>query len=290
MLGRNHGTVSGDDQRGFSKLRISPVLLAVGLVLGSGAHSRAQENIGGATVVINRVQGDLPTGNEVPVVQGDTVFLNEDVKSGEESKGKFLLKDNTEVTVGPGSALKLDKFVYSGPRQPGTIALNLTKGTLRFVTGDASKRAYTIYTPNAAIGVRGTTLRIAVTPTGTQVVNEEGQAIVCQRSKNEYASIAELQRRRCKTHKEATNGVRRECGCAELLVPGQEATVSPTQIAITEAPLGAISDPIIGAGIGFASAPVIGAAVVAAAAAGVAGAVAASESTNGTTPQQPMSP
>ena len=230
-----------EDQRGFSKLRVSPVVLAVGLLFGSTALSRADENIGGASIVVNRVQGDLPSGNEVPVVQGDSVFLNEAVKSGEESKGKFLLKDNTEVTVGPGSTLKLDKFVYSGPSQPGSIALNLTKGTLRFVTGDASKRAYTIYTPNAAIGVRGTILRISATPTGTQVVNEEGQAIVCQRSSNEYASIAELQKRRCNavpTHKAATNGVIRTCGCAELLVPGQEATVSSTQIAITEAPLG----------------------------------------------------
>jgi hypothetical protein len=283
MFGRNHGAARGEVQDGFSKLRVSPAVLAVGLLFGSGALSWAEENIGGATTVINRVQGDLPTGNEVPVVQGDSVFLNEAVKSGEESKGKFLLKDNTEVTVGPGSTLKLDKFVYAGPSQAGTIALNLTKGTMRFVTGDASKRAYTIYTPNAAIGVRGTILRIAVTPTGTQVINEEGQAIVCQRSNNEYASIAQLQKRRCNalpTHKQlATNGVTRTCGCAELLVPGQEATVSSTQIAITEAPLGAISDPIIGGGIGFAGAPLIGAGVLAAAA--VAGAIAVSETSNG---------
>ena len=85
-----------------------------------------------------------------------------------------MLNDNSNVTVGPGSTIKLDDFVYSGPKQPGTIALNMTKGTLRFITGDANKRAYTIWTPTAAIGVRGTILRIKVTPTETQGYQRRG--------------------------------------------------------------------------------------------------------------------
>jgi hypothetical protein len=154
----------------------------------------------------------------------------------------------------------LDNFVYSGPKRPGTIALNIGKGTLRFVTGDASKRAYTIYTPTAAIGVRGTILRIEVSPTETKVINEEGTAIVCHRQRNEYASVEELRKRRCSKAQQA-KGL---CGCEELLVPNQEATVSQTQIAVTEAPVGAISDPIIAEGFagGFFAPPVGAAALV----------------------------
>ena len=214
----------------------APVVIAVGLFFGASELAWAQQNIGGAKVVINNVQGDLPTGDNVPVVQGDNVFLNEAVHSGPESKANFLLKDNSEVTIGPGSTVKLDDFVYSGPKTAGTIGLNMTKGTLRFVTGDASKRAYTIWTPTAAIGVRGTILRIKVTErrtpqggvtTETTVINEEGKAIVCHRGKNEYASVEEIRKRRC-DKKEAANRDRRGCGCEELLVAGQQATVSPT--------------------------------------------------------------
>ena len=61
--------------------------------------------------------------------------------------------------------MKLHDFVYSGPNQHGTVALSMTKGTLRFTAGDANKRAYTIWTPTGAIGVRGTSLRINATPT-----------------------------------------------------------------------------------------------------------------------------
>ena len=89
------------------------------------------------------------------------------------------------MTIGPGSTVKLDDFVYSGPKSAGTIGLNMTKGTLRFVTGDASKRAYTIWTPTAAIGVRGTILRIKVTDRETTVINEEGRAIVCHRARDD---------------------------------------------------------------------------------------------------------
>lgn len=265
-----------------------PAVIAAGLLFGATDMSSAQENIGGAKVVINNVKGNLATGADVPVVQGDKVFLNEAVQSGPDSKANLLLKDNSDVTIGPGSSVKLDNFVYSGPKSAGTIGLNITKGTLRFVTGDASKRAYTLWTPTAAIGVRGTILRIRVTDTETEVINEEGRAIVCHRAKDEYASVEELRKRRC-DKKRATNRDRRGCGCEELLVPGQQATVSSTQIAVTEAPLNAINEPIIGqsvgfAGGGFASAPLV--------AAGVLGAVVVSavavEATS--TKQQPMSP
>src|SRR5271170_3385722 len=269
----------------------APVVIAVGLFFGASELAWAQQDIGGAKVVINNVQGDLPTGNNVPVVQGDNVFLNEVVHSQPDSKANLLLKDNSDVTIGPGSTVKLDNFVYSGPKGAGTIGLNMTKGTLRFVTGDASKRAYTIWTPTAAIGVRGTILRIRVTDTETTVINEEGKAIVCHRGKNEYATVEELRKRRC-DKKEAANRDRRGCGCEELLVPGQQATVSPNQIAITEAPLGAISEPIIGAGIGgagigFASAPLIIGAGVAAA---IGSAIAVSEACNAAAPATPVTP
>ena len=188
------------------------------------------------------------------MAQGDSVFLNEAVQSGTDSKARLLLEDNTNVSIGPGSTLKLDSFVYSGPKQPGTIALNIGKGTLRFVTGDASKRAYTIWTPTAAIGVRGTILRIEVSPTETKVINEEGTAIVCHRQRNEYASVEELRKRRC-SKEQQKKGL---CGCEELLVPNQQATVSQSEIAVTEAPVGAISEPIIAEGFagGFFAPPV----------------------------------
>ena len=90
------------------------------------------------------------------------------------------------------------------------------------------------------------------------------------------ASVEELRKRRCSKEQRA-KGL---CGCQELLVPNQEATVSQSQIAVTEAPPGAISDPIIAEGLGggFAAAPLGAVALVggAVAAGSIAGATTSS--------------
>jgi hypothetical protein len=180
----------------------------------------------------------------------------------------------------------------------------MSKGTLRFITGDASKRAYTIWTPTAAIGVRGTILRIQATPTETKVINEEGTAIVCLRKKNEKVLVEEL-RRRCRgqeeeqanltasggtilpTRKSAPGG---KCPCTALLLPNQQATITESGIAVTEAPLNAISEPIIAEGFALGGLPLAGAGLIGA---GIITAVAVGVTSGSSSPPSippPLSP
>jgi len=248
MPSTNFATVRGRRPGARSNPHISRILIAGVLLFGGGGASWSQEKIGGAETVINSVQGSHPTGKQAPVAQGDSVFLNEAISSGADSKANLVLNDKSNVTIGPGSTIKLDDFVYSGPKQYGTVALSMTNGTLRFTTGDASKQAYTIWTPTAAIRVRGTSLRIKATSTETQVINEEGTAIVCIRKDD--VSVKEL-RKSCNGREEdlavGTGGKNRSCPCTELLLPSEEATVTASEIAVTQAPSYAISEPFIGA-------------------------------------------
>ena len=94
--------------------------------------------------------GDLATGDKVNVFQGDDVFRNEGVRTDADSSARLVLRDNTNLLLGPSSAIKLDRFVYAGPSQPGAIAVNLVKGALRFATGDADKTR--IYAACDALG------------------------------------------------------------------------------------------------------------------------------------------
>ena len=249
MPSTNFATVHGLSPGARSKLHISRILIAGILLFGGGEASWSQEKIGGAETVINSVQGNFSTGKQAPVVQGDSVFLNETLSTGTDSKTNLVLKDNSNVTVGPGSTLKLDDFVYSGAKQPGMVSFSLTNGTLRYITGDANKRAYTILTPTAAIGARGASLRLKATPTETQIINEEGTAIVCLRRGNENASVEEL-RKPCRGREEeqasVTDGKSRSCPCTALVLPSAQATVTAGEIAVAAAPLGAISEPFIG--------------------------------------------
>jgi hypothetical protein len=134
--------------------RFPSILVAVVVLFGSGEVARSEERIGGAEIVINIVQGDLPSGSMTAVSQGDAVYRDEGVRTRVDSKARFVLLDQTNVTIGPSSTIKLDRFVYDGSKQRGKIVLNLAKGTCRLIVGDASKGSYTIVTPTAAIGVR----------------------------------------------------------------------------------------------------------------------------------------
>ena len=134
--------------------RFPSILVAVGVLFGSGEVAWSEERIGGADIVINIVQGGLPSGSIAPVAQGDAVYRDEGVRTHVDSKARLVLVDQTNVTIGPSSAIKLDRFVYEGPKHRGTIVLNLAKGTSRLIIGDADKRAYMIVTPTAAIGIR----------------------------------------------------------------------------------------------------------------------------------------
>ena len=240
-----------DCRNGGAELRlpISPILVAGALLVGLCEPSWAQEKIGGAQAVINNVHGNLPKGNQAPLAQGDSVFLHETVSSGADSKANLVLDDNSNVTIGPGSTVKLDDFVYSGAKQPGMVAVSLGNGTLRYSTGDANKRAYTIWTPTAAIGLRGASLRLKTTPTETIVISEEGTAIVCLRKNSEYVTVEELTKSCGGREEEQANvadGKNRSCPCTALLLPATQATVTQSDITVAAAPPGSISEPFIG--------------------------------------------
>ena len=132
---------------------ISRAAVGIALLVGSTGASWSQEKIGTTEIIINTVEGTVTTV-PMPLNQGDGVYRDESVRSHVDSKAGLVMEDKTNVTIGPSSTLKLDRFVYAGPKSKGTIVLNLAQGTARLVIGDANKRSYTILTPTAAIGVR----------------------------------------------------------------------------------------------------------------------------------------
>ena len=62
----------------------------------------------------------------------DVVYRDEGVRSRADSKAGLVMEEATNVTIGPSSNIKLDRFVYGGPKTKGTIVVNLAQGTARF--------------------------------------------------------------------------------------------------------------------------------------------------------------
>jgi hypothetical protein len=127
----------------------------IGLVVWSGSPSFAQERIGAAAAISNRVEGTV-AGNATALAVGSDVFLNELVSTGDDGVARLVFLDNTNLSVGPGSRVTLDRFVYNPGRGAGSVVVRASAGAFRFVTGSQRPQNYLIQTPIATIGVRGT--------------------------------------------------------------------------------------------------------------------------------------
>jgi hypothetical protein len=156
-------------------LSVAALCLAAGLA-ASPVH--AQTRVGEAAVVqheVIRVAGSATSQINV----GDGVNRDETVRTGLESAARLVMADSTNLSLGPSASIKLDRTVFNDEHTYRDIAVRLTTGAFRFVTGHSEKTAYKITTPLATIGVRGTVLDILSQRDKTTVVLQEGASRVC---------------------------------------------------------------------------------------------------------------
>ena len=115
--------------------------------------SHAQEAIGKATSV--RPQAEGSHGGARTLSGGADVYSKETVRTGDAGQADLKFHDSSNLTVGPKSSVRLDKFVYDPNKSASTVAIQATKGSFRFVTGSQGKGAVQVKTPYGTLGVRG---------------------------------------------------------------------------------------------------------------------------------------
>ena len=154
-------------------------LSAIGLITAlMVAPACAQTRVGEAAVVKNevlRVAG--PSTTQIKV--GDGVLRDETVRTGIDSATRLVMADSTNLSLGANSSITLDRTVFNDEHSYRDVAIRMTTGAFRFVTGHSEKTAYKITTPLATIGVRGTTLDILSQRGRSVVVLQDGAASVC---------------------------------------------------------------------------------------------------------------
>src|SRR6185312_3327512 len=112
------------------------------------------------------------------IVAGKDVFADEVVNTDDASATELMFLDQTNLSITPGSSVKIDKFVYDPNGNKGGVVINVARGSLRFVTGSQDPTDYQIKTPVATIGVRGTIVNFITTDQGLAVQLEDGKAAV----------------------------------------------------------------------------------------------------------------
>ena len=118
---------------------------------------------------IKVVSGDaviVRGSSTVPAQNGVAVYQSDSLRTGKDGRVGITLSDDTQVSIGPGSEVKLDAFVYEPGQGQLALVLKFIRGTAAYVSGQIAKLApdaVRLETPAAIVGVRGTTLGIEVT-------------------------------------------------------------------------------------------------------------------------------
>jgi len=122
------------------------------MVALQSAAASAQEAIGRATSV--RPQAEGSHGGNRTLSGGANVYSQETVRTGDSGQADLQFRDNSNLSVGAKSSVRLDKFVYDPNKSGGAVAIQATRGTFRFVTGSQGG-SYQIKSPYGTLGIRG---------------------------------------------------------------------------------------------------------------------------------------
>lgn len=96
------------------------------------------------------------------LVAGGSVYPGETVQTGADARAVLAFRDDSRLTVGPGTRFRVDSFVFDAqnPRE-GRFLVSLLRGSMRALTGligKANTRNVGFTTPTATVGIRGTGL------------------------------------------------------------------------------------------------------------------------------------
>jgi hypothetical protein len=99
-------------------------------------------------------------GAEIPAQAGQVVYAADSLRTGADGSIGVTLKDDTRLSLGPTSEVRLERFAYEPGRDVGMV-LRFVRGVAAYVSGRIAKLApdsIRLETPAAIVGVRGTSL------------------------------------------------------------------------------------------------------------------------------------
>jgi len=143
--------VGADGVRDMQSHNWIPVLPLALLFALSPATSHGQEAIGKATSVRPQAEGS----HAGPLSGGSNVYSRETIRTGDSGQADLQFHDHSNLTIGPKSSVRLDKFVYDSNKSAGSVAIEATRGSFRFVTASQGNGVVQVKTPYGTLGIRG---------------------------------------------------------------------------------------------------------------------------------------
>jgi hypothetical protein len=141
---------------------------AVILVLAMATSALAQQpSAAGRILVASGSAFIVRAAGVIPAQPGQVVFEADGLRTGADGSIGVTLKDETRVSIGPSSEVRLERFVYAPADGGFALVIRFVRGAAAYVSGRIAKLApdsIRLETPTAIVGVRGTSLAIRVQP------------------------------------------------------------------------------------------------------------------------------
>ena len=142
------------------------IVLSCAMWISSAGRAAAQDSdVAGRVKVASGSVFVVRAGAERPVAAGEPLYETDIVKTGPDGRLGLTLQDDTRVSLGPSSEVRIDAFRFAAGDSPLSVVLTFVRGVAGYVSGRIAKiapDAVRLKTPSAIIGVRGTTLALRV--------------------------------------------------------------------------------------------------------------------------------
>ena len=109
--------------------------------------------------VIGAAVGEITNQNNEKLSNGSKIFFGDTVVSNNNSNAQILFLDQTILTLGEDTELTIDEFIYDPNSHDGSFVSNVKSGTVKFITGQISKKNpenLEVKFPSGTLGARGT--------------------------------------------------------------------------------------------------------------------------------------
>jgi hypothetical protein len=139
---------------------------AVVVLLAASSPVQAQEApAAGRVKVASGTAFVVREGRSIQAAPGQVVLEADVLKTGADGRLGVTLNDDTRLSLGPASEVRVDRFSYASADGGLRLVLKFVRGVTAYVSGRIAKLspdAVRLETPSAIVGVRGTTLAIRV--------------------------------------------------------------------------------------------------------------------------------
>jgi len=147
-------------------MRSALIALTLPIVFAFGVALAAAEDAGQIKTSKGAAQIER-SGQKLPATVGQVVQQGDVVVTGADGSVGITFRDSSLVSIGPDSALVIDRFVFDSTTHQGNFDATLKQGTLAVVSGKLAKQspdAMKVKTPAAILGVRGTEFLVRTSP------------------------------------------------------------------------------------------------------------------------------